>query len=272
MNKSNNPQIIINPELLPNIIKNSEHDLFCLWNAAKQVDHNSTGIVNQSDFINVAINVFGFNKTYVYSKINKGVDLYWRKPYGKKGIKKIALLGINQIIKRLAPEVTRAKPVAIPNSIFYNQTSKSIKNLFISIFAARYDDNRPISVETICRYTFQSESSIRNALKDCPFVKTKSNYEILIIADKKSEVLEVFKKQNNCFSLRIVEKNNQFVLMKQISNSYVLNSLDRIPIKYRPKELRKIDKILLEKISSRLYDISDNNILVNNHNIMSCYR
>jgi hypothetical protein len=101
MNKSKNPQIIINPELLPNIVKNGEHDLFCLWNAAKQVDYNSSGIINQSDFINIAIHIFGFNKTYVYSKINKGVNLYWRKPYGKKGIKKIALLGINQIIKRL---------------------------------------------------------------------------------------------------------------------------------------------------------------------------
>lgn len=272
MNKSKNPQIIINPELLPNIIRNGEHDLFCLWNAAKQIDFTGSGIVDQSEFINIAINIFGFNKTYVYSKINKGVNLYWRKPYGKKGVKKIALLGINQIIKRLMPEVTRAKPVAIPNSIFYNQSSKSIKNLFVSIFAARYDDNRPISIETISRYTTLSESSVRNALKDCPFITTKSNYEILLSSSNRAEVLELFKKQNNCFSLRILEKNNQYILIKQISNSYILNSLDRIPIKYRPKELRKIDKMLLEKISSRLYDISDNNILVNSHSIMSCYR
>jgi len=272
MNKSKNPQIIINPELLPNILKNGEHDLFCIWNAAKQADINGTGIIDQSAFINIAIKIFGFNKTYVYSKINKGVNLYWRKPYGKKGIKKIALLGINQIIKRLSPEVTRAKPIAIPNEIFYNQSSKSIKNLFISIFAARYDDQRPISIETISRYTLLCESTIRNALKDCPFVSTKSNYEILDVSENKSDILGTFKKQNNCFSLRIIEKNNQFILLKQISNSYVLNSMDRIPVKYRPKELRKIDKLLLEKISSKLYDITENNILVNNHNIMSCYR
>ena len=272
MNKSKNPQIIINPELLPNIIRNGEHDLFCLWNAAKQIDFTGSGIVDQSEFINIAINIFGFNKTYVYSKINKGVNLYWRKPYGKKGVKKIALLGINQIIKRLSPEVTRVKPIAIPNAIFYNQSSKSIKNLFVSIFAARYDDQRPISIETISRYTLLSESSVRNALKDCPFVKTKSNFEILLISKSKAEILELFKKQNNCFSLRIVEKNDSFILVKQISNSYVLNSLDRIPVKYRPKELRKIDKILLDKISPKLYDVSDNNISVNNHSILSCYR
>jgi hypothetical protein len=62
MNKSKDPHIIINPELLPNIVKNGEHDLFCLWNAAKQVDYNSSGIINQSDFINIAIHIFGFNK------------------------------------------------------------------------------------------------------------------------------------------------------------------------------------------------------------------
>jgi hypothetical protein len=272
MNKSNIQQIVINPELIPNIIKNSEHDLFCIWNAAKQIDFENTGIVNQSDFIDIAIKIFGFNKTYIYSKINKGVNLYWRLPYGKKGVKKIALLGINQIIKRLQPSVTRSKPVVIPNSIFFNQTSKSIKNLFIGIFAARYEDQRPISIETICKYTSLSESSVRNSLKDCPFINTKSNYEVIFESYSKPELLKIFKQQNNCFSLRILEKNNKYTLLKQISNSYILNSMDRIPCRYRPKELRRIDKILLDKISSRLYDISDNNISVNNHSILSCYR
>ena len=119
MNKSNNPQIIINPELLPNIIKNSEHDLFCLWNAAKQVDHNSTGIVNQSDFI---------NELYY-----KGERFYPKIPIGfvQENLEKI--LSKENMDKYFNSKDFEKFSKFLPECTINNKNSEEIKNQILEI-------------------------------------------------------------------------------------------------------------------------------------------
>jgi hypothetical protein len=157
--------IILNPEVIAQVLHHNEVDVYILWAISKLVDINNSGIVPLEEIINIANKVFQYSSTFVYKIIDKGVDKYWTAPHGKFGKRTVCLFSINRIISRLKPEVTRSKPVAVPLSALQSQSKKVVKELLICIFAARYEDERPVAINTISFYTGQSESTVRNAIK-----------------------------------------------------------------------------------------------------------
>ena len=171
--------IVVNPELFPEIIKRNECDLFTIWNVAKLIDVTGSGIVELKEVINICNKLFSLKSKYVYEKINSGINLYWTKPHGQIRNKKICLFSINKIVSRLQPNVTRTKPVSIPVMHLEGLSTKTIKEIYISIFAARYENDSPISISSLEKFLGISESTARNALKNCSFVKTKKNFEII---------------------------------------------------------------------------------------------
>ena len=151
--------IIVNPELLPEIIKRNESDIFTIWNVAKLIDINGSGIIEVKEILNICKRLFNFQSKYVYEKLKSGIDLYWTKPHGQIRSKKICLFSLSKIVFRLQPNVTRTKPVAIPITHIEGLSTKSIKELFVSIFAARYEHDSPISISSLEKFvdkkTFQ---------------------------------------------------------------------------------------------------------------------
>ena len=142
--------IILNPEVIAQVLKHNEVDVYILWAISKLVDVNNSGIVPIEEIINISKIVFQHSSSVVYAKIKKGTNLYWTAPHGQFGNKTVCLFSVNKIIDRLKPEITRSKPVAIPLGTIKDQSLKFVKNLLISIFAARYEDERPVAIETIC--------------------------------------------------------------------------------------------------------------------------
>ena len=96
-----NNNIIIYPELAASVLANKEEDVFFIWLLAKKVDESGNGIVPLKKIFEIVNNCLGLKSNYVYTKIEKGIDLFWRKPFGKHGNKSLCLLSIDKITKRL---------------------------------------------------------------------------------------------------------------------------------------------------------------------------
>lgn len=263
--------IIVNPELFPEIIKRNECDLFTIWNVAKLIDVTGSGIVELKEVINICNKLFSLKSKYVYEKINSGINLYWTKPHGQIRNKKICLFSINKIVSRLQPNVTRTKPVSIPVMHLEGLSTKTIKEIYISIFAARYENDSPISISSLEKFLGISESTARNALKNCSFIKTKKNFEIIYSDTSKDKLAKLIVADNHPYNLRIIQKDGIFLLLKQIPNSYHLFGLDRLPYKYRPKCLRLLDKNILASLSKKKYDIKNGCLTSANNETMSSY-
>ena len=241
----------IYPEVVSGAIKNKEEDIFLLWLIAKDIDVNGKGIIELKDLIKSGKEMFGLKSNYIYSKINKGVDLYWRKPFGKHGNKLIGLISINNIAKRLQPKITKAHPILIPKHILKAST-KDLRELLISIVVGRYSDLRPISFWSLIDNLGISESAIRNAVKNCIYINVITNY-VIVAEDLKREKLSAQMQQTKePWAHKIIQSENKYRLLRQNPNSYEL-LFKRMPMKKRPPQLKKNDKLMLDILEPRRY-------------------
>jgi hypothetical protein len=262
-----NKYLIINPEIAAKSLQYNEGDLYLFWLVAKKLDKTGRGIIKLSELLDLCKNIFSLKSNWVYNKISLGIGKYWRAPFGKKGDKSIALIGIGSVIKRLDPDITRAKPMKIPVTLFENSSSKSIREILVSLVASRYDSFHPLSISTISKNTGLSESAVRCALKTSSIVKTRQNFEVVASAKDSNTLLSLVKKDVEKY--RIVKNDDFYLLTKQIPNDYFLNDFERLPLCTRPKELKKIDKVLLAKLDPVKYHISKDGVRVNSRPIYS---
>lgn len=238
-NKTKN--IIIYPELAAKVLQNNESEIFIIWSILKTLDTKGTGVVLQSDILEICKKVFDLNPTYAYSKITKGIDKFWRKPKGTKGNKVMGLFSFKAVCQRLKPDLTRCHPIVVPLEYFVSGTSdcKFFKNFLIGCVAGRYVDGRPISIPTIALNCGLCESTVRNALKTCSFINIKPKYKI-IKSDPSRIKLQVFKNLSESgIKYRIVQGQDGFLLVEQMPNSYIISEFDRLPVRFRPDVLKK---------------------------------
>jgi len=257
--------IILNPEVIAQVLQHNEVDVYILWAISKLVDVNNSGIVPLEEIINIANKVFQYSSTFVYKIIDKGVDKYWTAPHGKFGKRTVCLFSINRIINRLKPEITRSKPVAVPLSALQSQSKKVVKELLICIFAARYEDERPVAINTISFYTGQSESTVRNAIKNCKFISVKQNLEVVDKTLKKTKLALTNDQVQEYKRLKLIQKSCSYTICKQISNSYRLLEFDRLPLRTRPKALKIIDKNLVLNLEPRHYHLKNGKLYSNSN-------
>lgn len=238
-NKTKN--IIIYPELAAKVLQNNESEIFIIWSILKTLDTKGTGVVLQSDILEICKKVFDLNPTYAYSKITKGIDKFWRKPKGTKGNKVMGLFSFKAVCQRLKPDLTRCHPIVVPLEYFVSGTSdcKFFKNFLVGCVAGRYVDGRPISIPTIALNCGLCESTVRNALKTCSFINIKPKYKI-IKSDPSRIKLQVFKNLSESgIKYRIVQGQDGFLLVEQMPNSYTISEFDRLPVRFRPDVLKK---------------------------------
>lgn len=261
--------IIINPELAASALKNDEADLFLIWLLSKKIDINNNGIVGLPDVINIINKCLGLQSNYIYKKIQAGENKYWRKPFGVRGNKKICLLSMKNIIDRLNSDITRTKAFIVPTNIFRFESSKASKGLLISLVAARYEDERPISLESLINNTGQSESTIRNAIKSCLFIKVKSNYEVILESNSKIHLNQIMQSFDTPWVYRVNKNGDQYSLLRQLPNSYIISEFDRQPLKFRPERLKKLDKIVFANLSEKKYHTKNDKIVLVDNSIVT---
>ena len=252
--------IIVYPEIASSVLKTKEDDLYILWLLAKKIDVNGSGIVSLKEIINFAKIVLNIKSNYIYDKIEKGIDKFWRKPFGKYGNKFVCLLSPSKIVQRLQPQITRSKPVVVPLEYIHLTDRKFIRGLLISVVAGRYNDNRPLSMYSLIHNIGLSESTIRNALNESKCISIKTNYLIL---DSSKDKLSLSLKMQQCnqpWACKIIHNDDIFHLIKQQANSYDLDFY-RLSYKSRPKELKRNDK--------KLFEILEPENIISNNDLMS---
>lgn len=264
--------IIINPELASSTLKHKEEDVFVIWLICKKIDLTGNGIIDLKELLNIASICLGLKSTFVYTKIEKGIDKYWRKPFGKNGSKKLALLSINKVIERLQPEIAKSKPVKVSTKLLNSNgvtNAKFIKTLLLSIVAGRYEENKPLSLASLMSNTGLSESTVRNLLQDSPFINIRANYKVVLENDDRRILGALMQKDNTPWLYKIQPHNGTLALIKQAPNSYELRDLQRLPLKTRPHLLKRNDKKILENMQERCYYIKDNKASASNLEIVS---
>jgi hypothetical protein len=251
-----NKKIVLYPEIIASVLKEKEEDIFSIWLFSKLIDYENKGLVEQKELLNLCKLILGINSTYCYNKILKGIDKYWRSPKGSKGKKIIGLFSINKITERLKPEITRAKPVVIDIEVLKANglNCKNIRNFFIAIVASRYHDNRPISLYSLSKNTGLCERTIQYSLKDNPYIKKYTNYNIVFKSANESEIHQAYWNFKDLNNLRYYKDDSFFYLLQQIGNTYSLNDFDRLPFKNRPKALKINDRFLIDKFNSSTYN------------------
>jgi hypothetical protein len=152
------------------------------------------------------------------------------------------LFSFKQIVLRLSPKIARSEPVVIPFNYFNAngyKNSKNIKNLLIGCVAGRYVDQRPISLASIQENVGQSENTVRNAIKECAFLEYKTNTEKVSVSKNILGVMASKSIQDNSVAYKIQKIDNNYFMIKQLPNSYIIKDFDRLPLKCRPDILSK---------------------------------
>lgn len=238
-NKSKN--IIIYPELAAKVLQSNESEIFIIWSILKTLDTKGTGVVLMSDILNICKKIFDLNPTYAYSKISKGIDKYWREPKGAKGSKVVGLFSFKAICQRLNPDLTRCSPIVVPLSYFVSGTSncKYFKNFLIGCVAGRYVDGRPLSILSIADNCKLSESTVRNAIKSCPFLSIVPRFKKIKTSSSLTQLKVIKNLSANNIMFRIAHDEDGYHLIEQMPNSYLIKDFDRLPLRLRPDVLKK---------------------------------
>jgi hypothetical protein len=247
----NNNKLIIYPEIVAEAIKNNEVDLYILWLVSKKVDIKGDGIISIKEVMNIAKIVLGYKSNHIYNKLNAGVDKFWSKIFKHQNERSICLFGLKRVLKRYNPSVLGSKPFVLPLAYLKSEQSlntKFVKQLMICIVGCRYGFDKPISIMSIVENVGLSESTVRNALYSCPLVEIRNNF----IKINTNLVIDS--------SYKLLSDGS---VVKQIPNSYNID-LERLPLRNRPKELKKAN-INIDLYDKKKYYKST----VQNQNILS---
>ena len=223
--------LIFNPELVSHFLKHDCSSQFLLWTMLRNMEISS-GQFHINIIKDLISEYLGLSSTHIYKLIEKGEDIFWNR--SKKDKKVFYIISLKKVCLNIEFNINRSEPFVVPLSLFNShgyKNTKDIKNIMISLIASRYVDERPISIKSLCENTGQSESTVRNALKDCPHVKVLKNIKIMPI----SEAYQALKLENK--STYISGTN----LITQLPNSYQFKEAYRLPLKTRPKELKKLN-------------------------------
>ena len=108
-----------------------------------------------------------------------------------------------------------------------------------------------------------------NLMSYIQFTK-KFNFEIINRSYSKESLVDIIKSSDNPFGMRLIQSSGKYSLVKQIGNSYVLDTFQRIPLRHRPEALKKIDKLLLDVLAEKKYTAKESVFYKDKNQIISC--
>lgn len=223
--------LVFNPELVSHFLKNDLTSQYLIWSLLRN-QNISSGKFNINLLKILIKDYLGIQSTHIYKVIQSGEEIFWTK--SNKNKKEYYLVSIKKVCQNIEFLINRSEPYVIPISLFYSHGLKNttnIKDIMIGLIASRYVDERPISIASLCKNTGQSESTVRNALHNCPHVNIIKNIKIEPI----SGAYESLRKENKATYL---SGSN---LITQLPNKYQFLECYRLPLKTRPDELKKLN-------------------------------
>lgn len=237
-------KVTLYPELIASFLRINLEKEFLAWNIIRTIN-DSAGVVNYSDIVNIISNIFNISKTQSYQIAKNGTNIFWRKSNNNKKSQNCGLVSLSNVIKYADINITKTKPFEIPAKIFFQTSAKENKNFLISLVASRYAEYKPLSIKIIAENTGLSETTVRNALHQCPYVKITSNFNII---ESFTTLDDVKSHRINNARYKIENINGKYNLLRQDANFYEIICFDRKSLKSRPKELKNKTNTFKENI------------------------
>jgi len=121
--------------------------------------------------------------------------------------------------------------------------------------AARYVDERPVSVKSVSVLTGQSMSTVKRALRDCEEVKSYIN--LLDISKhstrREAAIALAIMSKDKPAAYSIHERDGIYSVCRQLPNMYEIYAAKRLPIQKRPKELKALDHENMSNLDEKRY-------------------
>lgn len=251
-------KVEIHPELISSCSLSKKLDSYAIWLALKTIDKNKegTGKISLATAIQIVHDLFKMNQNYCYEMIKKGADIFWSQPSGKKGEKIIYLYSINKIVEKFPFNLAKTKPFLIKmNDLFSFDSSNEVKTFLSGFVIARYGQNKPISLQSLQDNLGVSKSTLKRRINNSYIITVKNNY--CYFNEEFQNMADAFlfiKKSNFKFkNLRIIKRENKFIIARQIANSYSIEDFSRIKISKRPKVFKSMDSINKDYFQTRKF-------------------
>jgi len=155
-----NLELTININAIPYVIQNNLHVEYFIWNILRKIDSSgiqSTEVLCKELFLKSTIN--NMNDSIFFSKKQNIIYLKGRKNFTKFWGKNYYSCNLNEIAKFARKKSYNSE------KIHKKWNSTLIKYFLISIYASRYQKDKPFALELISKDLSTSTRTIQRALK-----------------------------------------------------------------------------------------------------------
>jgi len=155
-----NLELTININAIPYVIQNNLHVEYFIWNILRKIDSSgiqSTEVLRKELFLKSTIN--NMNDSIFFSKKQNIIYLKGRKNFTKFWGKNYYSCNLNEIAKFARKKSYNSE------KIHKKWNSTLIKYFLISIYASRYQKDKPFALELISKDLSTSTRTIQRALK-----------------------------------------------------------------------------------------------------------
>jgi len=155
-----NLELTININAIPYVIQNNLHVEYFIWNILRKIDSSgiqSTEVLRKELFLKSTIN--SMNDSIFFSKKQNIIYLKGRKNFTKFWGKNYYSCNLNEIAKFARKKSYNSE------KIHKKWNSTLIKYFLISIYASRYQKDKPFALELISKDLSTSTRTIQRALK-----------------------------------------------------------------------------------------------------------
>lgn len=155
-----NLELTININAIPYVIQNNLHVEYFIWNILRKIDSSgaqSLSALPEESFLKSTLN--NLNNCIFFSKNQNAIYLKGRKNFTKFWGKNYYNCQLNEIAKFARKKSFNS------NKIHKKWNSTLIKYFLISIYASRYQKEKPFALELISKDLYVSTRTIQRALK-----------------------------------------------------------------------------------------------------------
>ena len=246
------------PELISSTNKVKQLNNYGVWSVLKTIDKHKEGAgkFKYKSILYVICQTLKVNEKYAYEVFKKGVNLFWKSPNKSK---EVYLLSLDKVVANFPYEIAKTAPFKIRViDLWKHDTPGELKTFLLGFLIGRYGQKKPLSKAALCDNLGCSLSTIKRQVKKSESITIKNNFEKIGEFNHINLAYEFQTKiklmnPDSRDSYKIINDSGNYLVVKQLSNSYSVEDYSRIKISKRPRALKVTDSEVSESFSKRKY-------------------
>lgn len=250
----------IYPELVSSTNKAKCLNLYGVWTVLKIIDKHKQGAGKFAfkSVLFVIRQTLKVNEKYAYEIFKKGVNLFWT---AQSKNKEVYLFSLEKVVNNFPYEIAKTAPFKVKvYDLWKHETPGELKAFLLDMLIGRHDQKKPLSRAALCENIGCSVSTLKRQLKKSETLTIKKNFERIEEFNHINLAIEFQSKMKLLHpeikdAYQILNADNKYVVVKQLSNSYSVEDYSRIKISKRPRALKVTDSEISEAFQKRRYYI-----------------